>query len=169
MFISQPFKERVKPRTEGCVNYKRAAWLGHKAAPWKEEWHSWEKGHACCSALTMWLMVWHCLFQVPSPLFSCPWDKGVKAGCFSLRNHCTSPATDYLEALSDKCTLPSFGGKIKESLQYIVCLLDGKTEWFPQPGSTWNTQCEGQKETETTCATVVILISFFRTITGSSA
>lgn len=90
----------------------------------------------------------------PKSLILLPLGQGSKGWLFFTEEPLYIPATDYLEALSDKCTLPSFGGKIKESLQYIVCLLDGKTEWFPQPGSTWNTQCEGQKETETTCATL---------------
>lgn len=133
MFILQPFKGRVKLRTEGSVNYKRSAWLGHRTAPWEKE-RLWE------TACTL-LCPCHHIYGLMLPLSFLgslilmplgQWDEG---WLFLCEQSLHIPVVDYLWALWVKSRLLRFGGEWGEEgkriyAAYGVHLLDNKTEWF---------------------------------------
>lgn len=88
MFILQPFKDGVKARTEGSVNYKRLPHQETLLLPGKKR-VAVRKGMHIALPSPPWSMGWCCLFQTLCLLSLHPWDRGIKVGCFSVRNHCT--------------------------------------------------------------------------------
>lgn len=149
---------------ESCLTGTQSCSLGRRVA---------QLGERACLLLCPHNVIDGLTRPLPGPksLILPPLGQGSKGWLFLIEESLYILAMDYLGALSDKCTLPSFGGKIKESLQYIVCLLDDKTEWLPQSGSTCNilTMQGSERNWDDLCSSVVILISFCQTITGSSA
>lgn len=126
MLISQLLEDRVKARTEGPVNY-RSACLGHGLL---------EKSRSVHLAVPS---AQHCLFHILLLLSLGPWDAGIKAGCFSVRNHCSSQPWITWEPCQGQAEYSVRGGKKKKKTELVVCavcMFDDKPEWFLQPGNT---------------------------------
>lgn len=156
MFILQPFKERVKPRTEGSVNYKRSAWLGHRGAPWeKREAWLWER--ACTLLCPCHHDRWaDAALPGPASLILVPLGQGSKGWLFLTEEPLHIPTMDYWWALSGKCSLLSFGGKNKSGpcclLGYVVCLVVKQNGFHSLEMHRAYLKCERQKEAEYLCS-----------------